>query len=246
MPKFISKVFGQLKSFGAKLLSGAQREFNIQVKVGKFDLSEKIELSEFNDGNKGMRKAADWVRKETKAGRIKPFKGIMESGKLYYFNYPNPKHRKKLAYWDAQPLVLCIGHYKSKVGDIIEVGINLHHLPPKVRKQVLVKVFDMYNRRYKGQMYRAKQAEVELEWKALAQPLLQYGAAFAIRSYIPKRRKKPVEFKYEDWDLAVYIPSEKLVGISQTKLEADWAKFWKNKSLQGLSADRLAAIIGSS
>jgi len=245
MPRFVNKVFNQLKSFGSKLLSGTQREFNRQVSIGKFDLDAKIQLSEFNDGKRGTKKAADWIKKSIKEGDYEFHTGIMESGKLYYFNYPNPKHKDTLEFYDAEPLVLCLGHYVSRVGDIIEIGINLHHLPIKVRRQVLTKVFEMFSRKYKGQLYRSTQKSVEIQWQGLAKPLLPYGAAFAFRSYHPKRRNECIEFKYEDWDKAIYVPSLKYVGISQQQLAAEWKQFLLTKSFTGLSANRLSDILGS-
>lgn len=245
MPNFASKIFKSLRSAGAKLLNSAQQEFNTIVKAGKYDLDAKIQASPFNDGNKGTKAAADWFKQQLRSGKYKYHNSIIESGKLYYFRYPNPKTRATLDWWDANPLVLGLGHYKAGNGNLIEIGINLHHLPLKVRRQTLVKVFEMYKNKYRGQMYKDRQKEILLEWQILAQPLLIYGAAFAFRSYIPKRRLECVEIPYEDWDKAIYIPSLKYVGIDQATLEREWATYVKTKAFDDISASRLADILGN-
>ncbi len=245
MPKFVDRIFSTLKSAGARLLSGSKREFNRVVKVGNFDLDAHIQTSEFNNGTKGTKDAAEWLRNGYKSGDLEQHKGLMESGKLYYFNYPNPKHRKTLAFYDANPLVLSLGHYIANSGDLIEIGINLHHLPLKVRRQVLVKIFDMYKVKYKGQMYRSEQATITLEWQVIARPLLAYGAGFAFRSYIPKRRYECIEFLYEDWNKATYVPSLKYVGATEGQIAKEWSDYVKNKAFKNMSASNLADILGS-
>lgn len=245
MPSFVSKIFSQLRSAGASLLSSAQKEFNRVVQVGTFDLDAHIHSSPFNNGTRGTKEAADWIKKQINTKEYDFYNNIMESGKLYYFRYPNPKHRESLKWFDANPLVLCLGHYISGAGDIIEIGINLHHLPLKVRRQVMVKVFNMFSSRYKGQMYREDQNKIDVKWAQLANALLPYGAAFAFRSYIPKRRLETIEFKYEDWYKAIFVPSLKYVGIEQGMLEAEWKLFTMTKSFSKMSANRLADVLGT-
>lgn len=246
MGNFVGRIFKTLRDAGARFLSGAQKEFNRKVQIGKYDLDALIQISEFNNGDKGTKAAADWLKNGIKSKELEFYKGsFMEAGKLYFFRYPNPKTRDTLEFFDAEPLVLCLGHYMSKDNELIEIGINLHHLPLKPRRQVLIKVFEMFARKYKNEMYRDEQASINIQWMSIAKPLMIYGTGFALRSYCANRKLECVEFKYEDWDKAIYVPSMKYVGIDQSRLAALWKQYVMTKSFTEITPDRLASILGS-
>lgn len=53
------------------------------------------------------------------------------AGKMYTFGY-NAKTAKTLPYWDKYPLILCLAVAGNKM-----IGVNLHYIPPKQRKEFL-------------------------------------------------------------------------------------------------------------
>lgn len=244
MANFIARLTDRLRRMGVVLLSKAQEEFNARVKSGDYDLSGLILKHEWNKTSGGY-KSRDWLRTQILNNKEYQHKQLMEAGKLYLFRYINPKTKDILDYFDTEPLVLCLGHYISKSGSIVEMGINLHFLPLKVRQSVLIKVFDMYRRAYKGEMYRTPQKTVPVKWQQIAAPLEQYGAAFAFRSYLPERRQLAVEFKYEDWHNAVFIPSTKYSGIAFDQLRTLWAQFVQTHSFKKLSQERFEDMVAA-
>jgi hypothetical protein len=102
----------------------------------------------------------------------------------------------------------------------------------------------MYEKRYNGEMYSATQRPLELNWQRIATPLLQYGAAFCFRAYIPRLRTMCIEFKYEDWHKAIFVPNEYLHKTSEDKLRNEWQKFVLTKSLNKMSASSLEKALG--
>ena len=80
----------------------------------------------------GTPSAMDLIR-DGKRGRT-PF-----YGRLNMFTY-NPKHRKKLPYYDTFPLVLPIEKYPDGF-----LGINFHYLPVPLRIRLLDKLIDYSN-----------------------------------------------------------------------------------------------------
>jgi hypothetical protein len=226
------------------LLSGAQQLFNDKVKKGDYDLQLLIESHEWLKTADTSHKANAWLKTYMKDKEVQ-YKGkFMEAGKLYFFRYIKPKHYQTLDYWDRGPLVLCLGGYWSSAGDYIEIGLNLHLLPPLIRRQVLIKVFSMYSEKYKGEMYSASQRPLEINWQRIAMPLLQYGAAFCIRQYIPKLRSQCIEFKYEDWHNAVFVPNEYLHKTSEEQLKNAWQQFVMTKAMTKMTASGLERALG--
>lgn len=245
MSTFLKRLQRGLARQGLQLLSSAQELFNSRVKAGIYNLAADIKSSEWGTDRGGL-KAREWFKSTIEADKDYKFSGIMEAGKLYSFRYPNPKTRETLDYFDTDPLILCLGHYISKDREIIELGINLHFLPLKVRQQVLITIFNIFSQKYKGQMYRKKQKAVFLQWRQIAAPLIPYGAAFAFRSYIPKRRVQTFEMRYEDWSKAVFLQSRAYRGTSLDEISMMWRKFVMNKSLNQVSQGRFEEIISRS
>lgn len=243
MPNWTRSIFSIASRIARGFLTNSQQLFNDTVKGGKYDLQALIETSEWNNSG-GSDKARKWLKEYMKDKDVQ-FKGkYMEAGKIYHFRYIKPKHSDTLDYWDRGPLVLCLGGYWSAAGDYIEVGLNLHLLPPHIRRQVLIKVFKMYEKRYNGEMYSKEQRPLELNWQRIAAPLLQYGAAFCFRAYIPRLRTITIEFKYEDWHKAIFVPNEYLHKTSEDKLRNEWQKFVLTKSMTKMSAASLEKALG--
>lgn len=241
MARFARSIFSIASRLAKGFLTTSQKLFNSTVKTGNYDLQALIETSEFKNKPE---KARQWIADYSKNKDVQFKSKFLEAGKLYFFRYVKPKHYDTLDYWDRGPLVLCLGGYWSKAGDYIEVGLNMHLLPPLIRRQVLIKVFNMYRDKYKGEMYSDTQRPLELNWQKIAIPLLQYGAAFCFRSYIPTLRNLTIEFKYEDWDKAIYVPNEYLNKTTENDLKNAWQKFILTKAYTKMSATSLERAIG--
>jgi hypothetical protein len=59
----------------------------------------------------------------------------------------------------------------------------------------------------------------EFNWEVLKSFVDKYHIEFAVRSYIPGRRKNTVYFDYADWPKAILIPSKGYVGTDERALE---------------------------
>lgn len=245
MAKFNTRsIFTTASKFIKKLLTQSQKLFNSSVKDGNYNLQKRVDDSPWNIENSKTRdEVRDWMKSITRDKENHYKTKFLEAGKLYFFRYMKPKHMDTLDYWDKGPLMLCLGGYWTKDKRWIEVGLNLHLLPPLIRRKVLVKVWNMYSQKYKGEMYSPTQRPLELNWQKVAGPLLQYGAGFCFRSYIPELRTQTIEFKYEDWDKAIYVPNEYLNKTSEAELKVLWAKFTRDKALSKLSGNSLERVL---
>lgn len=63
--------------------------------------------------------------------------GNIGIGKMYCYNY-DPKHKKKLPYYDTMPCVFIINIYPAKRAFL---GLNLHYLPYTLRAKLLDELY---------------------------------------------------------------------------------------------------------
>lgn len=206
----------------AKKLQNKMQKLKYSWKT--YDLWDLIHKHPWLKETNPYKKARDWYIKISR-DEMHHLRGqFMVPGKLYIFNYDTPKYQDVLPWFDTQPLVLSLGPIKTKEG-IRNLGLNMHLLPPTIRRIVLVKIFEMNKSIYKDQLFNEVQKQVPVKWQELIKPLEKYGIAFCIRMYIPELQRNIVEFKYEEWKDAIYIESKGLNKITFEELRIEWANF---------------------
>jgi len=157
-----------------------------------------------------------WLKNKIKKG-INKIKVIgTRSGGFYAFKYRSKlyhefttvkgKKKRRLEYYDEQPLILMI----SKGGGYM-LGVNFHYLPPKVRERVLTQL----KKRYKSNFDDNKQL-TNLKWKNIAKQLSY--SDIMVKLYIEKNISSIVKIKNTEMEKMIDLPSEKFIGISSKKL----------------------------
>lgn len=169
--------------------------------------------------------AVHWYKSYSKDTDVQLKREFMKQAHLYIFDYPDPKYKDILKFFDTQPLVLCLGQTTSVEYSKNNIGINLHLLPPKVRRLVLFEVWRLYSTAFKKNLYTENTKEIQIPWEMLKKHLEKYGIGFAVRTYIPPRQKNVIEFRYEDWSKAIWIPSAGYSKITAPELEKEWRAF---------------------
>lgn len=220
------------KQWGRNALSAAQRLFNRLVKSGNYNLHKEIQSNPWYKAQNGGALARIWfAQKIAPDSAYHSKRQYMEPGRLYMFVYANPKHADILDWYDVYPLVMSLGSYVSQEGELVEMGINLHHLPLKVRILVLCKIFEAFASKYQGEMYRAEQKPIDMTWQQVGALVQQYGAAFAFRSYLPQLRTGTICFKYEDWYKAIFIPSNHYEKMTAQQICNMYMQYLKDKHI---------------
>ena len=64
-------------------------------------------------------------------------------GQLVMFNYFEPKTKEELEYYDAMPCTIFFGIIQTKEGPRV-IGFNIHYYPPRMRYQLLDRIFDIF------------------------------------------------------------------------------------------------------
>lgn len=216
---------GSVGSRFNKVISRARNFFKGFIAKSKFDMWKEIHDNDIANSSNPPKEARKWYIEYAKDGnnRIKTPK--MESCFVYTFHYDNPKHEDILDFFDTEPLVICLGGYLTKDNRWIEVGINLHHLPPRVRRTALYLVFNLYKTKYTKNIYNKKPRSFQINWQVIKKDLDDLGVGFAVRAYIPKLRERTVHIKMEEWGKVAWLPSKKYSKKSAAEIEELWRKY---------------------
>lgn len=184
--------------------------FNQRVKEGKFNAEEM-----FSSGETELptaREAKAWFLKYAQRHK---YKGVLLQGQLYSFAYTNPLHKATLDHFDTFPLILSFGVYFANTGNIVEQGVNLHYLPPKVRSAFLKDIFELFAKQYQGDMYTEKARPINaFTYDVLRQYIDEYGIDYAVHSYIPFLRRNTVMYEFQDWGRAVRVETRGFSGVT--------------------------------
>ncbi len=211
-----------------KFINSVSKFFKSKGYTSDYNLWEAMhenEIGSIKNSNQRDRKAVEWFTKFVKKDSRSRVKAkLLEPSMLYMFSYDTPKYESTLDYFDTQPLVLVMGQMKTKLG-IREVGINMHLLPPQIRKAVLFKVYTIYKMEYNKAMKVGRGSDFNLDWRKVQSFTKALGVGFAVRMYIPELRKSVVQFPHIEWERAIWIPSKGYAKISRVELEREWKKY---------------------
>ena len=215
----------------------AKKTVNKNLKVKKpdrnFQLIKAIrgKPQKNNDGEASLHKAN--IQKRDKRVRkiveteIQPATSKrIYPGQLVMFNYFTPKTEEQLKYYDAMPCTIFFGIIKTKDGPRV-IGFNLHYYPPRIRYQVMDRIFEIFKPLYLDSWDKALQEEMpDFNYKMLIRQLQKAKLDFGIREYIPSLmgKIKPIPPMY--WQKAVFTE-----GHFRKETRAQILNYLKNKSM---------------
>jgi hypothetical protein len=175
-----------------------------------------------------------WVNESIKTNdesQIQTTSGRMKFGRLYQFNYFDPKTKDKLAYWNTNPLVIKVGEYNSPTEGILDIGVNLNFFPDNVKRQFIDVYWERFSGLYETTTRKPKspkeQNKVNFNSDAFFNIFKSYGVGFATRRYINNRitNMKVFSNEMDTWAQAMLIkyPSFSKIGVStKDKLFAEY------------------------
>ncbi|UYD60213.1 hypothetical protein OPFAMLBM_00192 [Aeromonas phage avDM12-TAAL] len=168
-----------------------KQDFNAQVKLRTRDSVQKNE-------KKSNEWFTDIIKKNVRGFRPnKP-----QIGKLYTYIY-DAKHKDTLPYWDVYPLIVYLGPSLRYPG--LMMGLNLHYIPPKARKDFLEELL-----KYASTDRITNKTSLKINWDKVKS---MRGAEHMIKAYIPQRIKGGmIEIKPQDWVNAVFLPTQKFLS----------------------------------
>lgn len=147
-------------------------------------------------------------------------------GQLIMFNYFEPKTKEELKYYDAMPCTIFFGIVNSEVGKRV-LGFNLHYYPPRIRYELMNRIFDIYKPLYIKSWNKPLSQEMSyFNYKQLIHQLQKAKLDFGIRMYIPELMHKIAPIPPSLYAKAVF--SE---GHFRKETREQILKYWKDKSI---------------
>jgi hypothetical protein len=135
-------------------------------------------------------------------------------GNMYLFAY-DPKHKDTLPYYDRFPLIFPINTAKGGF-----MGINMHYLPPILRAKLMDQLYTVLTNENFDQSTRLRASYGILNGASKFRefkPTIKHYLSAHVRS-------QPAYINPAEWDVALFLPTQKFVGASATQVYADSRK----------------------
>lgn len=147
-------------------------------------------------------------------------------GQLIMFNYFEPKTKEELQYYDAMPCTIFFGIVNTKNGKRV-IGFNIHYYPPRIRYQLMNRIFEIFKPMYEKQFNEPLKEEMSyFNYKMLISQLQKAKLDFGIREYIPQLMAKIIPIPVSGWQKAVFTE-----GHFRKETREQILNYWKNKSI---------------
>ncbi len=135
-------------------------------------------------------------------------------GSMYMYYY-DPKHKQTLPYYDRFPLVF---PYKKVPGGFM--GINLHYLPLVYRAKLMDALYDVTNNNKFDETTKLK-----MNYSVLNSASKFKYFAPCVKHYLTDHLRSRFLYVYpSEWDVALFLPTERFEGASKQKVWADSKK----------------------
>jgi len=210
---------------GASLLGEDKDDVPDYAKTGAkvFDdlLARGVRAGEIPSREKDAR---NWYRSQAKSTRIQP-QALIKSdrdrltsrplvGRMYHFFY-DAKHKQTLPYYDRFPLVFPM---KKVRGGFL--GLNMHYISLPARAKLMDALYNVASdRRYN------EETKLKISYN-----ILNSSARFryfkpCVKHYLtPHVKSRYFEIFSTEWDIALFLPTERFVGSSKKQVHRESAR----------------------
>lgn len=142
----------------------------------------------------------------------------LRPGAIYTYVY-DAKHKDTLPYWDKFPLMVFLGETKTKSGQKLLLGLNLHYIPPRARQEFLEELLiHASTKRYSAT------TRLKIDWSMVKN---MRGSKEMIKAYIPANIKGGIaEIDARDWVNVIYLPTHQFMSKGKRySAKRVWSKY---------------------
>lgn len=166
--------------------------------------------------------ARTWLEDNTK----NISKNSILQGQLIMFNYLEPKTKEELEYYDAKPVTIFFNVVNTKQGKRV-LGFNIHYYPPKMRYQIMNKIFEIYRGLFVKYFNTPNRSALDsFDYRILVQQLDRANLGFGVRMYIPELIGDPRIVPANKWQVAVFTEGH-FKKKTRTQIMTFWSKWLK-------------------
>ena len=132
-------------------------------------------------------------------------------GGMYMYEY-TAKTKDTLPYYDRLPLIF---PYKTVKGGFY--GLNMHYLPLPLRAKLMDALYETAN----NQAYD-ETTKIKISYKILDKAAKFKEFRPCVKRYLTSQVNSKFMYVYpSEWDIALFLPTERFVGASKTKVWSD-------------------------
>ena len=181
------------------------------VRTGQVPARTQAARTWYRDTAKEYRRVNDSKLMKGDADRLtaRPLVGQM------YMYYYDAKTKDTLPYFDRMPLVF---PFKKVAGGFY--GLNMHYLPLTLRAKLMDALYDTAtNQRYD------ESTRLKINYKLLDNAAKYKGFKPCVKRYLTSQLRSRFMYIYpSEWDVALFLPTERFQGASKTQVWADTRK----------------------
>ena len=169
----------------------------------------------------GTEEARDWFRdsastlKRVEAQRLMKNKAnlvnrmtMTDVGRMYSFFY-DPKHKDTLPFYDRFPLIFVMEMYSDGF-----LGMNFHYLPPMYRARLMDALYQIEKQ---DNVRQSKKLKMSYNLMKTAGKFKYFNPC--VKRYLTSHVKSRFLYiPYEQWDIALFLPTERFSKSSKTKV----------------------------
>jgi hypothetical protein len=193
----------------------------------------KKRINELSKEHGGKRKASrfceNWFTSALKDRAIKEAqvtRDRFQPGKIYVFKYTKPKYIENLPWFDENPVVLAI----EQVGDN-DFGVNLNLLPIPVKEKLLddlyIRLGGVMEGTAKEKSNPLTEKQLKISYKGMKSYLEKFGCEFALRQYIPEKKKNQAVVSYSKWPEIALCDFMELKGTNMMQIRVMYKDYLK-------------------
>ncbi|QEG05439.1 DNA end protector protein [Shigella phage JK32] len=217
--KSMSRYSGEIKQAIeiARLKGKSPKGLNKQQRAMMLINDFRASLTKTAKVSRPKEKSQEWFMKTIKAG-VKGHQVVKpQVGRIYTYAY-DPKYKDSLPFYDRFPLIICLGEGKSKAGNTIMLGLNLHYAPPKARQQFLEALL----KQYATTPTLSNKTRLKIKWSDVKG---MRGSDHMIKAYLPGHiQTKMIEIAPKDWHNIIMMPVYQFMSKGK---KYDARKVWK-------------------
>lgn len=158
-------------------------------------------------------------------------KTVIFPGQLIMFDYFEPSTKDQLEYYDAMPCTIFFGIINTDNGKRV-IGFNLHYFPPKMRYQIINRIFEIFKPMYLEAWQNPLEKEISyFNYKMIMEQLQRAHLEFGIREYIPDLMNKIIPIPVKYWSKVVFTEGrfkkrtrEQIIHYWHTKFSSNFDK----------------------
>jgi hypothetical protein len=184
------------------------------IRSGQVPARTKEARDWYRDQAKGVARSSIQEDRLIRQMGVDRYENRFRLGHMYMFVY-DPKHKDTLPYYDRFPLIFPIN--KAKGGFL---GMNFHYLPLQLRAKLMDSLYDVTTN---DKFDETTKMRVSYDILSGASKYKEFKPT--VKHYLSSQvRTRLVYINPSEWDIALFLPTERFEKASKTQVWADSKK----------------------